>query len=106
MTIIVTVTNTGRVAGTEVIQAYISAPNSPTHRPVVKLHGFEKVYLQPGEVREVEVAIYSYAGSFWDEAESRWKMEAGTYEVKVGTGDGLQLIGKLEVAATRFWLGV
>ena len=101
------VKNTGSVAGAQVLQLYISAPLSPTPRPLKELHGFEKVFLQPGEEKEVQISVDKYATSFWDEIDSMWKSEQGSYEVLVGTSSQ-QILGKgeLVVAETRYWLGL
>ncbi|KAL2814483.1 hypothetical protein BJX63DRAFT_420819 [Aspergillus granulosus] len=73
----VQVKNTGKVAGAQVLQLYVAAPNSPTPRPQKELHGFEKVFLQAGEEKVVDIKLDKYATSFWDEIEEMWKSEAG-----------------------------
>ncbi len=83
---ILKIKNTGSLTGSEVLQLYTSAPNSPTQRPVRELHGFEKVFLQSGEEKEVEIAIDNYARSFWDESEGKWCSKMGDYGVVVWTG--------------------
>lgn len=104
---IVHIKNTSRVAGAQVLQLYISAPNSPTHRPAKELHGFEKVYLEAGEEKEVQILIDQYATSFWDEIENMWKSEKGAYDVLVGfSSQEILGRGKLIVPETRFWLGL
>lgn len=104
---IVKIKNTGAVAGQQVLQLYIGAPSSPTPRPLKELHGFEKIFLQPGEEQEIRIPVDKYATSFWDEIESMWKSEAGTYDVLVGTSSQEILgTGKLVVPETRYWLGL
>lgn len=106
-TAIVTIKNTSKIASAQVLQLYISAPNSQTSRPAKELHGFEKVFLEAGEERQVHIHIDRYATSFWDEIESMWKSEAGIYNVLVG--DSSQHIlakGRLVVPETYFWLGL
>ncbi|QGA18987.1 hypothetical protein EYB26_006672 [Talaromyces marneffei] len=99
--------NTGQRAGAQILQLYISAPNSPTPRPIKELHGFEKVFLEPGEEKTVRIAVDRYATSFWDEIESMWKSEKGVYEVLVGASS-VDILGKaaLTVPETRYWLGL
>ena len=53
----VTVTNTGNLPGTEIVQAYISHQNSSITRPVMELKAFGRVALQPGESKEVTLSI-------------------------------------------------
>ncbi|KAL6874424.1 glycoside hydrolase family 3 protein [Trichoderma longibrachiatum] len=104
---IVGIKNTSSVPGAQVLQLYISAPNSPTHRPVKELQGFEKVYLEAGEEKEVQIPIDQYATSFWDEIESMWKSEEGIYDVLVGfSSQEILGRGKLVVPKTRFWTGL
>ena len=102
------VKNTGPYPGSEVLQLYVSAPNSPTQRPVKELHGFEKVYLQPGEEKDIQIKIDEYATSFWDESEGKWCSEKGEYRVIVGSSstDSARLIGSLIVEEARWWLGL
>ena len=108
----VTVKNTGSVAGAQVLQLYVSAPNSETQRPVKELHGFEKVFLQPGEEKRVTIKVDPYAMSFWDESEEMWCVEEGEYRVLVDTTsrEGLKgtqaLKGYLKVETTKWWLGL
>ncbi|KAL3474583.1 glycosyl hydrolase family 3 N terminal domain-containing protein [Aspergillus californicus] len=79
------VKNTGKVAGAQVLQLYVAAPESPTARPQKELQGFEKVFLQPGEEKQVGIMLDKYATSLWDEIEEMWKSEAGVYQVLIGT---------------------
>jgi beta-glucosidase len=98
----------GSRPGAEVLQLYVSAPNSPTQRPVKELQGFEKVFLQPGEEKTAQIKIDKYATSFWDESEGKWCSEKGEYKVIVGTSsmDPECLVGTLVVEETRWWLGL
>jgi beta-glucosidase len=104
---IVKVKNTGKVAGAQVLQAYIAAPNSPTGRPLKELFGFEKAFLQPGEEQEVRIPIDQYATSFWCEIESMWKSEAGSYDILIASSSK-EILGKGEmvVPKTRHWIGL
>ena len=85
LTISVPVTNTGNRAGSETVQLYISAKGSKIDRPVKELKAFRKVYLQPGETRNVELTICADALSYYDEATSAWRTDAGNYEALIGT---------------------
>jgi beta-glucosidase len=72
-----------------------------------ELHGFQKVFLQAGEESEVHMMVDKYATSLWDEVESMWKSEEGTYEVLVGfSSQEILATGELIVPETRFWLGL
>lgn len=108
ITTTVTVINTGPVAGAEIVQLWIlpSSTNS-VNRPVRELKGFSKVFLQPGESKEVQIVLdKKVATSWWDEQRSAWASEKGVYEVLVtGTGEE-ELRGEFEVSKTRYWVGL
>ena len=81
----VSVTNTGNRAGAETVQLYVSDKKASVDRPVKELKAFQKVYLQPGESRDVTLTIGRDALSFFDEATGQWKAEPGTFEALIGT---------------------
>ena len=95
MTFTVPVTNTGTRAGSETVQLYISDKKASVDRPVKELKAFQKVFLQPGETREVTLTIGVDALSFYDEATHQWKAELGKFEALVGTASD-QITGKCE----------
>lgn len=100
-------TNTGSVAGAEIVQLWVAPPPTGVNRPVRELKGFTKVFLQPGETKKVEIVVEKkLATSWWDEQREKWASEKGTYEVLVtGTGDEV-LKSSFEVEKTRYWLGL
>ncbi|MBR6458086.1 MAG: glycoside hydrolase family 3 C-terminal domain-containing protein, partial [Bacteroidales bacterium] len=79
----VAVTNTGSVAGKEVVQMYIRDVVASSSRPVRELKGFEKVLLQPGETREVSFEIGLDALSFWNQ-DMKYVAEPGEFQVFIG----------------------
>ena len=85
ITFTIPVTNTGSMAGAETVQLYISDLEVSVERPVKELKAFQKVFLQPGETQQVSLTIDKGALSFYDEANSQWKAEPGTFEALVGT---------------------
>ena len=85
LTFTVPVTNTGNRAGSETVQLYIAAKDSKVARPVKELKAFQKVYLQPGETRNVTLTIGSDALSYYDEMSGQWRADAGKYEALIGT---------------------
>ncbi|KAL4756904.1 beta-glucosidase H [Aspergillus foveolatus] len=103
----VTVTNTGKVAGAETVQLWVVPPPTEVNRPVRELKGFAKVYLEPGESKDVEIVVEKkLATSWWDEKREAWASEKGVYGVQVtGTGEGV-LTAEFEVEKTRFWTGL
>lgn len=92
ITFTVTVSNTGKRAGAETVQLYIHDAKSTVDRPYKELKGFAKVYLQPGESKDVSISIANDALSFYDEATGAWKSEDGKFEALVGdASDNLKL---------------
>ena len=85
LTVTVTVTNTGSRAGAEVVQLYVGDEKSSLPRPLKELKGFAKVYLEPGESRDVTITIGRDALSFYDDRAGEWAAEPGTFTIHVGT---------------------
>jgi beta-glucosidase len=80
----VTVTNTGACAGAEVVQLYVADPVASVYRPVQELRGFAKLWLEPGERREVTIPLDARAFAYWHTARREWVVEGGEFEVRVG----------------------
>lgn len=105
----VSVENVGSRAGAEIVQLYIVPPDTASvGRPVKELKGFEKVMLQPGQMKTVSIAVpKGLATSFWDEARDAWLSEEGTYGVEaVGTGPANMLSATFKVEKSEFWNGL
>jgi beta-glucosidase len=77
--------NTGKVAGKEVVQLYVSDLASRVPRPPKELKAFRKVSLNPGETKTVEFALDKEALSFYDPALKQWVAEPGEFEIQVGS---------------------
>ena len=84
ITFTVTVKNTGKKAGAEVAQLYISDLKSSLPRPTKELKSFEKVYLNPGEQKEVSFTIDKTALSYFDDKKHDWVAEPGDFEAHIG----------------------
>ena len=85
ITFTVNVKNTGVKAGSEVVQLYVHDEKASVDRPQKELKGFAKVYLQPGESKDVKISLDSTALSFYDEKSGQWTAEPGRFEALVGT---------------------
>ncbi|NTW40931.1 MAG: glycosyl hydrolase, partial [Cellulomonadaceae bacterium] len=97
----VTVTNTGPVAGADVVQVYVRRLTDGVHRPDRTLAGFARVELAPGEAATVTVPLGDAAFRHWDVASGAWQVQQGTYEVLAGAHvDDLPLTATLEVTGT------
>lgn len=78
------VKNTGKWAGKEIAQVYIKDPQSTHFRPEKELKGFEKIDLQPGEEKEVSIALGPRAFAYYDAASREWVVEPGEFEILIG----------------------
>jgi len=81
----VKLTNTGTLAGKEVVQLYLQDVASSVERPLRELKGFQKVSLAAGECAVVRFPLTARDCSFWDVATKEWKCEPGTFIAHLGT---------------------
>ncbi|MBF0817702.1 glycosyl hydrolase [Microbacterium paludicola] len=97
-----TVTNTGTRAGVDVPQLYVRrTSDSAVPRPALELKGFRKLRLEPGASETVTVPFTERTFRFWDTANGAWQVEAGSYEILVGSHSAaLILSAPLEVTGT------
>ncbi|WP_455584647.1 beta-glucosidase [Bacteroides sp.] len=80
------VTNTGRVSGKEVVQLYISAPQTSISKPSIELKAFGKTKeLKPGESEIIELQFTDYDLASFDENNSRWITSKGQYTLFFGS---------------------
>ena len=80
----VTVTNTGKYAGEETVQLYITDPVASVSRSVEDLKGFQKIFLQPGESKVVNFPITTADLKFYNEA-LKYDWEPGEFIIRIGT---------------------
>lgn len=96
-----TVTNTGSVAGTEIVQLYVAKKSSELFRPTKELKGFARVTLAPGEKQRITIMLDDKAFRFWNVKANRWEIEGGEYELLVGASvEDIRLCEKISVHGT------
>ena len=88
----VTVTNTGAVKGDEVVQVYIHDELASVVRPLKQLAAFQRVTLEPGESREVELEIPNRQFALWDR-DMNFRVEEGWFEVWLGKNANEKIAG-------------
>ncbi|HBY85933.1 MAG TPA: glycosyl hydrolase [Colwellia sp.] len=86
----VTVTNSGEIAGDEIIQLYIGFANSDVDRPVKLLRDFDRVSLDPGESKVVELEVAAEDMAWYNPDAKAWQVEKMNYEVYVGSSSAKQ----------------
>ncbi len=84
VTITIDVTNTGERLGSEVVQCYVGDVEASVARPEQELVSFAKIELDPGETKTVDLDIDVGALAFWSIDDSQWRVEPGTFEVRIG----------------------
>lgn len=93
------VTNTGKIAGDEVVQLYVRAQKSRVPRPKKELKGFTRIHLKPGETKNVSFTLSGEQLAFWDVTREKFCVESGTYEIMIGASSAdIRLTGILEVS--------
>ena len=79
----ITVSNMGNVAGKEVVQLYVTAPNGQVAKPALELKAFCKTReLKPGESQTIQMKVSNYELASFVESESAWIADAGRYQIK------------------------
>ena len=84
-TISVTLTNTGKREGAEVVQLYVTEKNPTVARPKKELKAFKKVNLAPGTSEVVTFEVNHKDLAFWNESAHKWQVNPGDYTVSIGT---------------------
>jgi len=104
----VKVTNTGSVAGAEVVQVYVSIPSNNLSNPKLQLRAFGKTgLLQPGSSETIHLSLDKYAFAYWDEGISGWKVSPGKYEISVGnSSDNIIAQAIIQLSSGGVWKGL
>ena len=103
VTVSVDVTNTGQMAGKEIVQLYIGPKNKDDRviRPLMELKGFDKVHLQPGETKTVTFKLDKRSFAFYHTGLSDWHVLTGAYGLYVGRSSrDIVLEGVVNVTST------
>lgn len=102
VTVSVQVTNTGKLAGKEIVQLYVADKTGAAARPVKELKGFAKVSLEPGETRTVEMELDKRSFAWFSTEIHDWYAASGEYEILVGaSSQDIRLKSTIQVTATK-----
>jgi len=99
VTVSVEVTNTGKLAGDEVVQLYIHQKWGSDTRPMRELKGFERITLQPGETKTVSFQLGPDQLRYWSTNAGKWIQEAAQFDIWVGADSTATLHADLEVVS-------
>ncbi len=80
----VEISNTGNLAGAEIVQLYVHASTSPVFKPEQELKGFKKIFLAPGEARTVTFSLNQEDFAYYDIGHADWVSPGGDFEVRIG----------------------
>jgi beta-glucosidase len=97
VTVTAEVTNTGALAGDEVVQLYIHQKWGSDSRPLRELKGFERLTLQPGETRTVAFQLGPAEFSYWSTSAGEWVQEPAAFDLWVGADSLATLHAAFEV---------
>ncbi len=101
MTVQVTVQNTGKRAGDEVVQLYVRPISPKIDRPVRELKSFARVSLRPGERKILTLTLGPNAFAYWDTKKHGWRTDPGAYALDVGASSrDIRLSGVLHIGYT------
>ncbi|AHM60876.1 beta-glucosidase-like glycosyl hydrolase [Flammeovirgaceae bacterium 311] len=90
----VTVKNTGKRAGQEVVQLYVEDIEASVQRPVKELKAFQKIALKPGESKNVTLSLRKEAFQFYSEDKKQWVLEPGKFNLLAGSSSRDIRLGK------------
>jgi beta-glucosidase len=94
-----TVINSGKVKGKEVIQLYVADKESTVQRPVQELKAFDKIELEPGESKEVSLTLNNRDFSYYSKVYDRWLAESGEFDILIGSSSrDIRLKGSLNLS--------
>ncbi len=102
ITLVMPLTNTGKLPGKEVVQLYIAPLGAPFIRPEKELRAFQKIALAPGETKEVRFTLNARAFAWYDADIADWRVDTGAYEIRVGSSSAdFRSTKRLQVLSTR-----
>ena len=104
LTVTVTVKNTGKVDGKEIVQLYVHENNSHVSRPEKELKGFSKVLVKAGESVDVSFTLDKRSFAYWDDNTHEWALDSGKFTILVGaSSDNCPLSAEVEIKGREYY---
>ena len=101
LTVSFRVKNTGDVSGYEIAQLYVADKESTIYRPEKELKAFKKVWLNPGETKEISLVLNKRAFAFYNVNINDWCVESGDFDILVGASSAdIKLAATVNVSGT------
>lgn len=101
LTVTCRVKNVGGVPGAEAVQLYVRDEESSVRRPIRELKGFDKVFLAPGEEKELRFILDKRAFAYYEPKLHDWFVESGRFSVEIGASSrDIRLSGEVNVTGT------
>lgn len=96
--------NTGKVAGAEILQLYVSENNPTVERPIKELKAFTKIHLRPGEKQEVEMLLLKDSFGYYDVEKKAFHVNPGKYTISIGASvNDIRLQKETEIEKEYFY---
>ena len=98
LTVSVSITNTGKRDGEEVVQLYIKSIDSAIQQPIKALKSFQRIFLKAGETKTVALTLKAKDLEYWNIAKQQFELEKGQIEIQIGSAsDAILLTKKITV---------
>jgi beta-glucosidase len=77
--------NSGNFDGDEVVQLYVSYPNSKVERPIIALKGFKRIFVPKGQSIALSIPLNTEELKYWDVEKQNFVLENGSVDLLLGT---------------------
>ena len=95
------ITNTGKVAGKEIVQLYVGCNSKAIFRAKKELKGFKKVFINPGEVKSITIPFDDKTYRYFNVRTNKWEIEGTEYEIMIGaSSDDIRLSDSIFIDGT------
>lgn len=94
ITVSVSITNSGKHDGEEVVQLYVKSVSSAIEQPIKALRSFQRIFLKAGETKTVALTLKAKDLEYWNTVKQQFELEKGQIEIQVGSASDKILLNK------------